>query len=136
MHTKEHGLKSKAPSSYSDTITIDFSAAVFYSPDSLQLEKIRSSTDSGPFGADMHEYYFLMRNARSVINKNYPHLRIVNVEKARYLLFVKNDSSRDFIDLNTKHDPYGLFAFNRKDPPRLMDMPNIDSNLGFYFGNK
>ena len=132
----QHDPKGKPPSSYSDTVKIDFSAAVFYSPDSLQLEKIRSTTDPGPFGADMHEYDFLTKTARLVINRNYPHLKIVDVQKARFLLFLKADNTSLIIDLNTKNDPYGLFAFNRKDPPRLMDLPNIDSDLGFYFHNK
>ena len=136
INISQHGSKAKPPSSYTDTVVIDFSAAVFYSPDAAQLEKIRSITNPGPFGADMHEYLFLTKTARLVLNKHYPHLKIVDVEKARFLLFVRADNTRDIIDLNTKNDPYGLFAFNRKDPPRLMDLPNVDSDLGFYFENK
>ena len=134
--SSQHNPKGKPPSSYSDTVKIDFSAAVFYSPDSLQLEKLRAITDSGPFGADMHEFDFLTKTARLVLNKHYPHLKIVDVQKARFVLFIKADNGSEIIDLNTKNDPYGLFAFNRKDPPRLMDLANIDSDLGFYFKNK
>jgi hypothetical protein len=126
-------LKIKPPAGFSDTVTIDFSAAVFYSPDSLQLNKICSITDSAIFAANMHEYYNLMRNARLVISKNYPKLRVIEPKKVRFLLFVKADNSRECVDLNTKYDPYGIFAFNRRDPPRLLDMANIDTELGFYF---
>src|SRR5438477_9819935 len=62
--------KDKPPSSYSDTLIINSTAAVFYSPDSVQLEKLRSITDKGAFDANLHEYYFLTRNARLVIKKN------------------------------------------------------------------
>ena len=116
----QHNANRKPPSSYSDTIRIDFSAAVFYSPDSIQLEKIKATTESGPFNADMHEFEFLTKTARSALKKNYPNLKIVDVQKARFILFVKADNTSELIDLDTKNDPYGLFAFNRKDPPRLM----------------
>lgn len=126
----------KPPSSFSDTLTIDTPAAVFYSPDSLQLEKIRSATDAKIFDANMHEFYFLIKNAHTAIKKNTPQLKIIEAKNVRYLVFAKTDKTKDCIDLNTKYDAYGLFAFNRKDPPRLFDMANIDSELGFYFSKK
>jgi len=39
----------------------------------------------------------------------------------------------EVIDLNTKNDPCGLFVFNGQKPPLLVDMTNIDTDLGFYF---
>lgn len=126
-------IQRKPPGSFSDTITIDFPAAVFYSPDSLQLEKIKSVTDAKIFEGSMHEYYYLMRNSLSVIKKIIPQIKIIEAKKVRYLLFISADNSMDCIDLNTKNDAYGLFVFNRQKPPRFLDMANIESELGFYF---
>jgi hypothetical protein len=126
----------KPPSNFSDTIKIDLPAAVFYSPDSLQLEKIKSVTDVRVFDGSMHEYYYLMRNARSVIKKYFPQLKIIEAKNVRYLLFIGANKERDIIDLDSKNDAYGLFVFDRKKSPQLLDMANIESELGFYFLNK
>lgn len=123
----------KPPGTYQDTLTINLPAAVFYHPDSLQLEKIKAITDTMVYEGTMHEYFFQMRNARMVIKKTWLWLTIIESKNYRYLLFIKKDGSRECIDLNTKNDAYGLFVFDGKKPPRLVDMTNIESELGFYF---
>jgi len=125
--------KNKPSSTFSDTLKINSVAAIFYSPDSLQLEKIKSVTDAGVYEGSMHEYFYLMRNAHFAIKKNMPQLKIIEAKNVRYLLFINADKSENCIDLDTKNDPYGLFVFDRQKPARLLDMANIDSELGFYF---
>jgi arylsulfatase A-like enzyme len=123
----------KPPANYQDTLQIDLPAAVFYHPDSLQLEKIKEKTDPKIFEATTHEYFFQMRNARMVIKKNWPALMIIEVKNARYLLFKGNSNDEAYIDLDTKNDPFGLFLFQPGKKPQLVDMMNIDTELGFYF---
>jgi len=127
--------KNKPSSNFLDTLKINFPAAVFYSPDSLQLKKIKSATDARIFDGSMHEYYYLMRNSHFVIKKNLPQLKIIEAKNVRYLLFVGANKKMDCIDLDKKNDPYGLFVFDRKKSPLLLDMANIESELGFYFAN-
>lgn len=126
-------VKNKPSATFSDTLKINFPAAVFYSPDSLQLEKIKSVTDARIFDGSMHEYFYLMRNAHIVIRKYYPKLQIIEAKNVRYLLFTGADKKNNCIDLDTKNDAYGLFIFNMKKPPRLTDMADIESELRFYF---
>jgi hypothetical protein len=125
--------KTKPPANFSDTLKINSAAAVFYSPDSLQLEKIKSVTDTKIFEATMHEYFYLMRNAHFVIKKYYPQLKIIDATNLRYILFIRTDKSTDCVDLDTKKDAYGLYIFNGQKPPQFTDMANIDTELGFYF---
>jgi hypothetical protein len=130
----EHKQPVKKPqSNYSDTLNVFFEAAVFYGPDSLQLEKIKSLTDIKVFDGSMHEYYYLMKNAHAVLKKNFPELKIIEVRNVRYLLFMGVDKERNIIDLDAKNDAYGLFVFDRKKAPQLLDMSNIESELGAYF---
>ena len=133
-HDYKNTIRRKPPGSFSDTITIDFPAAVFYSPDSLQLEKIKAITDTMIFGSTFHDCFYQMRNSRIVL-KHYPHIKIIEVKKARYLLFEKNGSEIESIDLDTKDDPCGIFIFDGNKKPRLVDMMNINSELGFYFSD-
>jgi len=123
----------KPSSSFSDTIVIDSKAAVFYSPDSLQMVKIKAVNEKQTFAMLTHDCFYQMQNARTVLKENWPGIKIVEASKARYLLFIKADKSRLCIDLNEKNDICGLFLFDREKAPVLADMPNINTVLGFYF---
>lgn len=123
---------SKPPAYYRDTLKIDVKAAVFYRPDSLQLQKIKEITEERIFESQMHEYFFQMRNARIVLKKNWPSIHIVEAKNVRYLLFKKWNNMSVCVDLDKK-DPYGLFLFDNKKDPHFTDMMNIDSELPFYF---
>jgi hypothetical protein len=124
--------KPKPPATYSDTLIIRFPAAVFYHPDSLQLLKIKAQTDSMVFDGFMHEFFYQMRNARMVIQKTWPHLKITEAKNCRYLLFIGADKRKHCIDLDTKNDTYGLLVFNRKKPPLTVDMMNVETEVSFY----
>ena len=123
----------KPPGTYQDTLTINLPAAVFYHPDSLQLEKIKAITDTMVYEGTMHDCFYQMRNSRFVLKKYYPRIKIIEVKNARFLLFEKTGGEKEYIDLNTKNDPCGMFIFDGQKAPRLVDMTNIESELGFYF---
>ena len=135
---KDQALKplviKKPPSSFRDTVIIDRESAVFYNPDSLQMEKIKSVNEKRVYETLTHDCHYMMENARNVIRQHWPQIRIVEVIKARYLLFIKQDKSKTVIDLNAKNDICGLYLFDPKKDPEMADMPNIDTSLGFYFG--
>ena len=80
----------KPPSSFGDTVVVDRESAVFYNPDSLQMERIKSVNEKRVYATITHDCYYMMQNARNVIRQYWPRIRIVEVVKARYLLFVKN----------------------------------------------
>jgi hypothetical protein len=124
--------KPKPPATYTDTLIINFPAAVFYHPDSLQLLKIKAQTDSMVFDGSMHEFFYQMRNARMVIKKTWPGLKITEAKNYRYILFIKKDNSGECIDIDTKPDAYGLFVFNREKPALYVDMMNIETEISFY----
>jgi hypothetical protein len=125
--------RNKPPCSFSDTIKISVPSAVFFTPDSLQLEKIKAITDSMIFDGIMHDCFYQQRNSRIVLSKYYPRIKIIEVINVRYLLFEKKGSEKEYIDLNTKNDPCGIFLFDAAKAPKLIDMTNIESELGFYF---
>ena len=129
---KKKQVFKKPPSTFQDTLKIDSEAAVFYSPDTLQLEKIEHQYDNAAFGSAEHEYFYMMRNARIVIKKMWPALKITDAEHYRYLLFIKNDGSKECIDLNKYDDMYGLFVFDGKKSPVPVDAMNVDTQVSFY----
>lgn len=133
--TPEHmdSIRRKPPSSFSDTLTIHYPSAVFYNPDSLQLLKIKEKTAKNEYETDIHNCFYQMRNARIVLKKYWPQIHIIETSKNRYLLFVKADKSKIFIDLDNKGDMCGLLLFDGKKEPELADMMNIETAMRFYF---
>lgn len=129
--TREKSLK-KPAATYTDTLLINFPAAVFYQPDSIQLFRIKAKTDSMVFDGTMHEYFYQMRNARMVIKKNWPQLTIIESIRYRFLLFIKKNNTPEYIDLDTKNDSHGLFVFDAKKSPIMVDMSNIETDISFY----
>ena len=123
----------KPAGTFPDTLKINSVAAVFYSPDSLQLQKIKSISDPGVFESKMHEYEYLIKTAQSSINKNFPRVKIIEAKNVRYLLFITADKKKSYIDLDRNYDPYGLYLFNRQKAPQPVDMANTETELGFYF---
>ncbi len=131
----KNAAQQKPSSTFKDTIIINVTAAVFYNPDSLQLDKIKAITDKDILESNVHDCFFQIRNSRIVLKKYYPAVKIIEVKNARYLSFIKDGGEKEYIDLNTKNDPCGLFIFNGKKAPLLVDMTNIETELGFYFSN-
>jgi hypothetical protein len=130
---KKDAIIKKPSSSFSDTMVIAFPAAVFYNPDSMQLEKIKEIISKNEYESEVHNCFYLMRNARIVLKKYWPQIHIIETSRNRYLLFVKPDKTKALIDLNSKGDMCGVFLFDGKKEPELADMMNIDTALGFYF---
>ena len=125
----------KPSSSFSDTLVINRISAVFYNPDSLQLNKMQAITNKELYETDVHNCFYLMRNARTVLKKYWPQIHIIETCEYRYLLFIKADNRQTCIDLDTKEDMCGILLFDRKKEPELIDMMNIDTALGFYLSN-
>jgi hypothetical protein len=127
---------SKPASSFQDTLTIRKLSAVIYYPDSLQLEKIRLLTDTNVYKSSIHEFTYQIHNAHLVIEKTWPQIEIIESINYRYIQFIKKDGSKNLIDLDTKNDTYGLFIFNEKKDPVLIDMTNIETEISFYLNDK
>lgn len=127
------GNYKKPPSGYSDSIIISGKSAVFYNADSLQLEKIKVITDNMVYENNIHDCFYQMRNARMVLKKYWPKIHITETSKIRYLVFVEDDKSKIYIDLDIQNDQCGIFLFDPGKKPQFVDMTNIDTELGLYF---
>jgi hypothetical protein len=127
----------KKPSSgFMDTLFVEKAAVIYYTPDSIQLEKIRAVTDSSVFGSMMHEYEYMLKNALAFI-ANAPETRNIGVAEAksvRFIVFHMN-SGDTCIDLDQRGDPVGMFFFHPSRKPVPVDMANISAELPIYFRN-
>jgi hypothetical protein len=127
------GVYKKPPSAFNDTLVIKGKAAVFFNPDSVQLNNIKAMTESRVFDSDCHDCFYQMRNARNVIKQYWPELPIIETSAARYLLFIKADKGSACTDLNSLGAMCGIILFDPQKAPELIDMMNIDTALRFYY---
>lgn len=123
----------KPGSSYTDTIRVNHPVALFYGPDSLQKERIKGILEKQVFETALHEYDYQMRNARKALKKSFPDIPIIEVTQARYILFHKNTGGFDLIDLDREDEFSGMFLFDGCQPPRAIEMMNIETGLEIYF---
>lgn len=123
----------KPPSSFNDTVTVYSRAVVFYRPDSIQLKKFRQISNNMVYETTTHEGFYQMRNARIVLKKYWPQIKIIEADNIRYLFFVKTGNGKTTIDLNTNGNLYGMYMFDPRMEPQVADMMNIETALGFYF---
>lgn len=123
----------KPPSGYGDTLHITGKAAVFFYPDTLQLEKIKKMLGKTRFESDHHECYYQVRNAQIVLKQYRADVSIIETNMARYLLFSKDLDKPVFIDLDKRNEMCGLYLFKQGKAPVFADMTNIESELNFYF---
>jgi hypothetical protein len=129
-------LLKKPASSYEDSLLVSANAAVFFRPDSLQMEKIKTIIQKAIFETLAHDCYYQMRNAKTVISRDYPTVRIVDASGCRWVIFRKKNGGEKPIDLNAIGDICGLFLFDGTKDPVRADMPNIDTYLWNYFGSR
>src|SRR6476469_3608947 len=80
----EHLHLAKPGSTYPDTLEITTASAIFYQPDSIHLEKIRTVTDERIFKGSMHEFFYQQRNAHLFLKEYWPKLKIIEAKNIRY----------------------------------------------------
>ncbi|HRG67939.1 MAG TPA: hypothetical protein PLS73_03780 [Saprospiraceae bacterium] len=128
----EKPIYHKPQSNFSDSLIIKGVAAVFYYPDSAQLKAIKSITDPKILDGTLHELEYQFKYSHKIIKANWKELTIIEAQNVRFLVF-KNEKGKDHtIDLNSYDDPYGLFVYNGKKLPILIDMTNLEQGLYYY----
>lgn len=124
-------IKHKPQSNFLDSLEIQGPTAVFYYPDSIQLETIKSITDSQILDGTLHELQFQIKYSKKVIRTNWSELNIVDAQNVRFLVFKQDTSILNIVDLDAYDDPYGLFVFNGNKQPVLIDMTNLEQGLHY-----
>lgn len=117
-----------------DTLVVDTRAVVFFRQDSVRMEWNKAALNDRLFESLTHDCYFETRYVRSVIQRERPALPVVNVSANRWLVFKKKDGGRKAIDLHAINDICGVFLFDGIKDPIRADMPNIETQWWFYFG--
>jgi hypothetical protein len=125
----------KPPSSFTDTLVIRGPAAVFFTADTVQLEKIKAITEPQIFESTTHDCFFQQRNAKQVLKKYWPQIHIIDIADIRFLHFIGNKQEHIYRDLNEINDMCGLVLFKNGKLPEIADMMNVETALHTYFND-
>lgn len=133
VKTEEAKQNSKPPSSYQDTFFVTVKSAVFYEPDSIQLNRIKALTNEAVYESSMHEYEYQFKNAKKLLAANWKDVRVETAKNVRYVHFSLSNGKVEVIDLDKFNDAFGLFAFDPVKVPTPIEMTNAQSLLADYF---
>ncbi len=128
--------RNKPTSFFQDSLFIHGDAAVFYYPDSIQLQTIKEVTNPQIFDGTFHELEYQIKFSKKTLQSEWPKLAIIDARKVRFIVFNKVNGTSSIVDLNNYNDPEGLFIFNGIKDPILVDMTNLSQGLEYYFNVK
>lgn len=114
-----------------DTLTIDRKAAVFYQPDSLQIEKRMKEAGEADFRAGADDYIYYVNTSAEYLEKQ--GLSVLDAKNKKYLKFVLADKRTHVINLDTLQELWGMYLFDPKKKPYAADMTMIEDEYKNYY---
>lgn len=130
VDTSQKQIVTTKPPSDTDTLTIDTKAAVFFQPDSLQMQKRMKEVGEENFRAADDYIYYVNTSAEYLEKKSLP---VIDAKNKKYLKFVMTDKNVQFIKLDTLKELWGMYLFDPKKKPHYADMTVIEDDYKNYF---
>jgi hypothetical protein len=114
-----------------DTLTIDRKAAVFYQPDSLEIEKRMKEVGEADFRAGADDYIYYVNTSTEYLEKE--GLAVLDAKNKKYLKFVLVDKGVQVIKMDTLEELWGMYLFDPKKKAYAADMTIIEDEYKNYF---
>ena len=115
----------------SDTLTIARKAAVFYSPDSIQIAKRKKEIGEDDFYVGADDYLYYLNISYTFLDS--VKLPILDAKDKKYLKFIRDNKSQTIIRLDTLPELWGIYFFNPGKKEKLVDMMDINEEYNSYF---
>ena len=114
-----------------DTLTIDKRTAVFYQPDSLQIEKRKKEVGVQDFMAGADDYIYSINTSSEYLEKQ--GLKVLDAKSKRFLKFVSADKKVQLVKLDTLPELWGICLFDPNKKPYYADMTMIEDEYKKYY---
>ena len=114
-----------------DTLTIDRKAAVFYQPDSLQMEHRMKEVGEADFRAGADDYIYYVNTSAEYLEKK--DLPVLDTKNKKYLKFILADKQVQVIKLDTLEELWGMYLFDPKKKAYAADMTIIEDEYKSYY---
>lgn len=121
--------KTSAPNS--DTLYINTKAAVFYAPDSARIDRAKKDAGEDAFYTGADDYVYYIGKCREYFDS--VKLKTVYAKDKKYIRFIKDDDTRIYVKLDTLPELWGIYLFEPKKDPKLVDMLAIEDEYNNYY---
>jgi hypothetical protein len=115
----------------SDTLTIAEKSAVFFQPDSLQIEQRKKQVGETDFNAGAGDYIFYMNSALQFLDS--VKLKTVEARNKKFLRFVGRDASQQLIRIDTLPELWGMYFFEPAKTAHLANIIDIGESYSSYY---
>jgi hypothetical protein len=114
-----------------DTLEIDKNAAVFYNPDSMQLEKWKKDIGEKDFETVADDWASYMNSSSEYLKTT--DLPVIDASDKKVLKFVKADHSITVVRLDTLSNYWGMYLFSTAKEPQYADIIMMEDSYKKYF---
>jgi hypothetical protein len=114
-----------------DTLIIQQRCAVFYAPDSVQMEKRMKLVGEEEFRAGADDYIYYINTSVDYLEKQY--LSVINAKDRKYISFITADKRSQLIKLDTLEELWGIYLFDPNKKPYHSDLTIIEEEYKEYF---
>lgn len=115
----------------SDTLTINSRSAVFFQPDSLQIENRKKEAGEANFRAGAGDYIYYINTSVDYLGKQA--LPVLDAKDMKYLRFVSANGVVKLVKLDTLPDLWGIYLFDPRNSPYYADIIEIEEEFKAYF---
>jgi hypothetical protein len=113
-----------------DTILIDQESAVFYSPDTIQIEQRKAEVGEENFYIGADDYLWYLHESQQYLEKvNFP---TIFVEGKKILKF-KSPNKTTLIRLDSLRELWGVYLFKPGKAPYFADIVSMEQEFEKYF---
>ncbi len=114
-----------------DTLAIDRKSAVFFQPDSLQMEERMKKVGEKDFRAGADDYIYYINISAEFLEKQ--GLPVLNAKGKKYLKFLTSDKKAELVKLDTLRELWGMYLFDPEKKPHYADIIEIEDDYKSYF---
>ena len=119
------------PITNTDTLVIDINAAVYYLPDSIQMEKWKKEVGEKDFETVADDWSFYMNSSSEYLKTT--NLPVKDASDKKVLKFIKADKSVTLVRLDTLSNYWGLYLFSTTKEPQFSDIIMMEESYKSYF---
>ena len=127
----EDRITTDTTASTSDTMIIDRKAAVFYQPDSLQMEQRMKAVGEADFRAGADDYIYYVNVSAEYLEKQ--GLPVFDAKGRKYLKFVFADKQIQMVKLDTLKELWGMYLFEPGKKVYSADITMIEEEYKSYY---
>jgi hypothetical protein len=114
-----------------DTLLISEKAAIFITPDSLRIEKLKQEGSEEDFNVTANDYLYYMGTAQEFLDS--VKVRVVDVENEKFIKFVGSNKKRQLITISKQLEPWSIYFFDPAKKAKQVDMTAIEEEYKDYF---